>query len=98
MDRKHDVELDLRIHKTYGEVALALQQAGNLPVVVLPLDAAQKVMSEGRACRTAQEYVAALRWAYKLTPERLVRIIPVVERIEECHRSAEQLATGRSNG
>jgi len=51
-----------------------MQQIG-LPVVVLPLNGAKRVLAEGRACCTPQELAEALRWACTFTD--LVRIIPV---------------------
>lgn len=76
MERQQDVEFDMKLHKTVGAVAAALDRAGGLPVVVLPLDTDRKSMAAGRGCLTIEQLYDALRWAYKLSPDRLARIIP----------------------
>ena len=73
-----DIELDLRQSHTWPVLRTAIDAAGGFPCVLLPLDGAHKaVVAQGRLCRDRFELARAVGWAFGLSPEQRIRLIPV---------------------
>ena len=69
-----DIEVDLR----RGFVSVFdLMWAEGLPVIVLPLDQNRRPLKQGYACTTGKEFIEAIRQAYRETPTKVIRIVPV---------------------
>jgi hypothetical protein len=78
MDRAKDIDIDLRITRTWTALNEHLNTIG-LPMVIIPLDTDRRPLKQGHACTTQPEYVDALRQAYNEAPEHVIRLVPVMQ-------------------
>jgi hypothetical protein len=74
-----DIELDLRESHTWTVIADTITSAGGFPLVALPLDGerGKPIVAQGRICHDRYDLARALGWAYGLSPDQRVRLIPV---------------------
>ena len=80
MDKPKTIDIDLHQYSTIARITQQfLAPNGGLPVVLLPLGEDRQPMPNrtGYGCTTQDEFVAALRAIYKLSPCQTARLIPV---------------------
>lgn len=78
MDTTRDVIADLSSssNRTTRYIMARLDESGGLPTVVLPLAASGGVATQGKGCRTIQEYYDAMSWVIRTSPVERAKVIP----------------------